>query len=167
MSNSKEFFLSVTQRVFSNWTALKMAVEYGMGTKDRAVDFCPYMTDVIFMNDDLKSKDIADVLEDYMDDQFNTELEDGSAIQVAEELYRFYRYCVRKEESVALEEFSKLSPLQPWLLTNEPVKSAQKSQALKNDSSDTEEEEEEEEAEAPVAMEVDDGWTEVKSRRKR
>lgn len=27
-----------------------MAVEHGMGPKERAVDFCPYMTEVMYMN---------------------------------------------------------------------------------------------------------------------
>lgn len=28
MSNTKEFFLSVTQRIFSNWTALKVSTYF-------------------------------------------------------------------------------------------------------------------------------------------
>ena len=27
-----------------------MAVEHGMGPRERAVDFCPYMTEVMYMN---------------------------------------------------------------------------------------------------------------------
>lgn len=27
-----------------------MAVEHGMGIKERAIDFCPYMTEVMYMN---------------------------------------------------------------------------------------------------------------------
>lgn len=141
-----------------------MAVEYGMGAKERAVDFCPYMTEVIYMNDGLNSKEIADELEDYMDEHFNTELQDDSAIQVAEELLRFYRYCVENQEAVASEELSKLPPLQPWLVTNETVRRIQNSRAPDNDTSESEGEEEEA---APVSMEVADEWTEVKSRRKR
>lgn len=93
MASAKEFFLMVTQRIFSNWTALRvsrrmildlalipnkgyvafyavkhytikrvnlvlrstsvhfqLAVEHDMGPKDSAVEFCTYITEVLFMN---------------------------------------------------------------------------------------------------------------------
>lgn len=28
----------------------QMAVEHGMGTKERAVEFCPYIAEVMYMN---------------------------------------------------------------------------------------------------------------------
>ncbi len=49
----------------------------------------------------LISSEIASVLDDYMDDQFNTEVHDDSIIQVAEELLRFHRYCMEGNESTA------------------------------------------------------------------
>ncbi|XP_076245750.1 uncharacterized protein LOC143186156 isoform X2 [Calliopsis andreniformis] len=136
MSNAKEFFLSVTQRIFSNWTALRMAVEYGMGSKESAIDFCPYMTEVMYMN----------------------ELQDDSAVQVAEELLRFYRYCIGNNENLAMAEFEKLPPLQSWFSTTEPVRRTH-NPVVENDSS--------EEEETSKNVEVADEWTEVRSRRKR
>ncbi|KZC10953.1 PREDICTED: uncharacterized protein LOC107189045 [Dufourea novaeangliae] len=159
MSNTKEFFLSIAQRIFSNWTALKMAVEHGMGPKERAIDFCPYMTEVIFMNENLNSSEIANELEDYMEEHFNTELQDNSAIQVAEELLRFFNYCVKSNESIAVTEIEKLPPLQSWLVTNEPVRRTQNPVIVENDSSEDET--------ASQEMQVTDEWTEVRSRRKR
>ncbi|XP_076245749.1 uncharacterized protein LOC143186156 isoform X1 [Calliopsis andreniformis] len=158
MSNAKEFFLSVTQRIFSNWTALRMAVEYGMGSKESAIDFCPYMTEVMYMNDNLNSSEIATELEDYMDEHFNTELQDDSAVQVAEELLRFYRYCIGNNENLAMAEFEKLPPLQSWFSTTEPVRRTH-NPVVENDSS--------EEEETSKNVEVADEWTEVRSRRKR
>ncbi|XP_076751187.1 uncharacterized protein LOC143423613 [Xylocopa sonorina] len=160
MSNTKEFFLSVTERIFSNWTALKMAVEHGMGTKERAIDFCPYMTEVMYMNEGLNVSEIASELEDYMDEHFNTELQDGSAIQVAEELLRFHRYCMENNENLAATELAKLPPLQSWLVTAEPVRKVQDSCAMESESSESEEE-------TAISAEVTDEWTEVRSRRKR
>ncbi|CAL7946434.1 unnamed protein product [Xylocopa violacea] len=160
MSNTKEFFLSVTQRIFSNWTALKMAVEHGMGTKERAIDFCPYMTEVMYMNEGLNASEIASELEDYMDEYFNTELQDNSAIQVAEELLRFHRYCMENNENLAVTELAKLPPLQLWLVTIEPVKKVQNTHPKESDSSGSEEE-------TAAGEEVTDEWTEVRSRRKR
>ncbi|KAG6799134.1 hypothetical protein HZU73_05529 [Apis mellifera caucasica] len=160
MSNTKEFFLSITQRIFSNWTALKMAVEHGMGIKERAIDFCPYMTEVMYMNEGLNTNEIANELEDYMDEHFNTELQDNSAMQVAEELLRFYHYCIENNENLAVTELEKLPPLQSWIITNEPIKKIQNSCTIENDSSENEEE-------TSVCMKVADEWTEVKARRKR
>ncbi|XP_031844707.1 pre-rRNA-processing protein TSR2 homolog [Nomia melanderi] len=160
MSNTKEFFLSVIQRIFSNWTALKMAVEHGMGPKEKAIDFCPYMAEVMYMNENLNSGEIADELEDYMDAHFNTELQDDSAIQVAEVLLKFFRYCVENNESIAITEFEKLPPIQSWIVTNEPMRRTQNTSDVESDSSENEEKGSED-------MQVMDEWTEVRSRRKR
>lgn len=160
MSDAKDFFLSVTQRIFSNWTALRMAVEHGMGAKERAVDFCPYITEVMYMNEGLNSSEIASELEDYMDEHFNTELEDNSAIQVAEELLKFYRYSIENNANVLATELEKVPPLQSWLVTSEPVRKVENTSVMENDSS-------EDEVETPSEMEVIDEWTEVRSRRKR
>lgn len=162
MANTKEFFLSVTQRVFSNWTALQMAVQHGMGTKERARDFCAYVTEVIFMNENLDSAEVANELEDYMDDQFNTQLEDNSATQVAGELLRFFQYCVANNENLAVAEFEKLPALQTWIVCNEPTRTNRNSYIPEDDSSSESEEE------VTGNMEVaDDEWTEVRTRRKR
>ncbi|XP_076659113.1 uncharacterized protein LOC143362645 [Halictus rubicundus] len=160
MSNTKEFFLTVTQRIFSNWTALKMAVEHGMGTKEDAIDFCPYITEVIYMNENLNSSEIANELEDYMDEHFNTELQDDSAMQVAGELLRFFHYCCQNNETMAVAELEKLPPLQSWLVNGEPVRRTQNSSVIESDSSEDEEE-------ASEDMQVADGWTEVRSRQKK
>lgn len=95
-----------------------------------------------------------------MDEHFNTELEDNSAVQVAEELYRFSRYCIENNETLAMAELAKLPPVQTWLLTNEPSKRIQHASVMESDSSDGEQE-------TSNTMDVVDDWTEVKSRRKR
>lgn len=95
-----------------------------------------------------------------MDEHFNTELQDNSAMQVAEELLRFYHYCIENNENLAMVELEKLPPLQSWIITNEPIKKIQNSCTIENDSSENEEE-------ISVCMKVSDEWTEVKTRRKR
>lgn len=110
--------------------------------------------------ENLNSSEIAAELEDYMDEHFNTELEDDSAIQVAEELLRFYRYCIQSNESVAVVEFEKLPPLQSWFIANEPMRRTQQPSVVEDNSS-------EEEEETSRNIEAVDEWTEVRSRRKR
>ncbi|KOX70832.1 hypothetical protein WN51_02256 [Melipona quadrifasciata] len=131
MSNTKEFFLSVVQRIFSNWTALRMAVEHNMGTKEMVIEFCSYMTEVMYMNE-----------------------------EVAEELLRFYRYCIENNESLVVTEFTKLSPLQNWLDINKPAKKMQTVCTMETDSSESEEETSDD-------MKVVDGWIEVRGKQRR
>ncbi|XP_033219273.1 pre-rRNA-processing protein TSR2 homolog isoform X2 [Belonocnema kinseyi] len=154
MTNSKDFFLSVTERIFSNWTALKIAVEHGMGSKEKAQAFCPYVTELIYMNAEL---------EDYMDLEFDTELEDASSTQVAEELLRFYRYCAAGDETTALAELEKLPPLQPWIATQVYTMSVpSQSCTQENDSSS-----EDGEASNNQMEVVDQDWTTVRTKRKK
>lgn len=108
----------------------------------------------------MNTNEIANELEDYMDEHFNTELQDNSAMQVAEELLRFYRYCIENNENLAMTELEKLPPLQSWIITNESIKKIQNSCTVENDSSENEEE-------TSVCMKVANEWTEVKTRRKR
>ncbi|XP_071561729.1 uncharacterized protein [Temnothorax nylanderi] len=157
MEQAKPFFLTVTQRIFSNWTALRLAVEHDMGPIESAREFCSNVTDVMCMNEGLTSDEVANHLESYMDDAFNTELQDDSSMQVAEELLRFYRYCIAGDESTAKTEFEKLPQLQSWLNLEQP---ARPTRTVRREPSSSEED-----------MDVDkneqgeDGWTVVTNRR--
>ncbi|KYM95940.1 hypothetical protein ALC62_13388, partial [Cyphomyrmex costatus] len=136
-----------------------LAVEHDMGSVECAREFCSYMTEVLSINEGLISSEIAFVLEDYIDDQFNTEVQDGSIMQVAEELLRFHRYCMEGNESTAKTEFEKLPPLQSWLYSEQPSQPIN-SQPIKYQPSSSNED-----------MDIDkneqesDGWTVVTNRR--
>ncbi|XP_032681224.1 uncharacterized protein LOC116848821 [Odontomachus brunneus] len=160
MANIKEFFLTGIQRIFSNWTALRLTVEHGMGSKDSAVEFCTYMTEVLSMNDDLSTSEVVTVLEDYMAECFNTEMEDGSAAEVAEILVKFYRYCTENEESTVKTELEKLPPLQPWLLFSQPVQ--QNCSAVSCD--DSRSPNENVDTDEMDTNEDEEGWTTVRRR---
>ncbi|XP_014480966.1 PREDICTED: uncharacterized protein LOC106747697 [Dinoponera quadriceps] len=162
---SKEFFLTVTQRLFSNWTALKLAVEHDMGPKESAAEFCTYTTEVLYMNDELNISEVATVLEDYMADCFNTEMEDGSAAEVAEVLLKFYRYCLEGNETTARTELEKLPPLQPWLSVLQPVRNNNYVTANRDSSSSSEEDMDTDNMDTKEVAE--EGWTKVRSGRRR
>lgn len=96
-----------------------------------------------------------------MDDAFQTELQDDSALDVAKELLRFYKYCTSGDESTAVAELAKLPAAQPWLTGQKPVKEGQsQSKQIATDVGNESDEEVEK-------MEEDDGWTEVKTRRQK
>lgn len=90
-----------------------------------------------------------------MDDQFNTELQDDSTVQIAEELLRFYRYCMEGNESTAKTEFEKLPPMQSWLNSERPARPI-RSQPDSNSDEDMDIDEQEK-----------DGWTMVTNKRNR
>lgn len=112
----------------------------------------------VFFVEGLTSDQIAAELEDYMDEQFNTILEDNSTIQVAEELLRFYRYCMEGNESIAKTELEKLPPLQPWLTCERPIQSTRPLPSKEDSSSD-------EDMDVDKNAQENDGWTVVTSRR--
>lgn len=95
-----------------------------------------------------------------MDAALNTELEDGSAILVAEELVRLHRLCVSNSEN-SLTEIEKLPPLQSWLSTLTSTNSTSQSASQQNESSSDSEETSNDQ------MEVEEEWTTVKTRRKK
>lgn len=114
--------------------------------------------------DELHITDVASVLEEYMADCFNTEMEDGSAAQVAEVLLKFYRYCTEGDESTARTELEKLPPLQPWLLPSIP----QNRTAANCDSSGSSSFNEGMGTDNNMdTNEAEEGWTTVKSGRRR
>ncbi|XP_020296404.1 pre-rRNA-processing protein TSR2 homolog isoform X2 [Pseudomyrmex gracilis] len=157
MEETKQFFLSVNRRIFSNWTALRLAVENDMGPLEQAIEFCSYTTDLIYMND-ITISELAEELEGYMDDQFNTEVHDDSCTAVATDLLKFFHYCTKGDESNAREDLEKLPPEQPWLSKSPPQYTHPV--PVKHNSSS------EEDMEVDV-NEKDDGWTMVKNRRNR
>ncbi|KAL0119256.1 hypothetical protein PUN28_009681 [Cardiocondyla obscurior] len=128
-----------------------------MGPVESAKEFCHNVTDILCKNEGLTNDEIADHLENIMDDQFNTELQDDSSTQVAEELLRFYRYCVQNDESTAKTEFEKLPPVQSWLSLEQPIRP---SQPVRRESSSSDED-----MDVDKNKQQEDGWTVVTHRR--
>lgn len=101
--------------------------------------------------------ELANELEIYMDDRFSTELQDESSIEVAEELLRFYRYCMEGDEVTAKAELEKLPQLQSWLNLEQPVRPTRpvKHESSSDEDMDIDKNEKKEE----------DEWTVVTNRR--
>ncbi|XP_044590534.1 uncharacterized protein LOC123269080 isoform X2 [Cotesia glomerata] len=159
MAETKQFFSNATQRLFSNWTALRMAVEHGHGSQDNASELITYITNFIYDNEDLSTDEVADELADYMSDEFNLSLEDDSEKQIASKLLELYQCCCQNIE-LAQSTVDKLPDLKPWILSREEVLIQRN---LSHNSSTVEQKMETDEA--SVAAGSDDEWTTV-SRRK-
>lgn len=112
-------------------------------------------------SDGLTNDQIAEELENYMEDQFNTEIQDESTPQIAAELLRFYQYCTAGNESTARVEFDELPALQSWLVPG------QSSQSIRHQPSPVQRDECSNEDMDVDENQEEDGWTTVTKRRNR
>lgn len=74
-------FKEIVENVLNRWTALRLAVEHGMGGAlgvQTAVEIIQYVTDFCLQNNKVSIEDLEDCLEDIMDQEFDTVCEDNS-----------------------------------------------------------------------------------------
>lgn len=160
LSRKSNRILSIYNRsaVYEWLVAIYLVVYYFLLYKNDIINDIINCIELHFSIEGLTSDQIAAEIEDYMDEQLNTILEDNSTVQVAEELLRFYRYCIEGNESTAKVELEKLPPLQSWFTCERPTRST-RSLPVEQDSSSNED------------MDVDkseqDEWTVVTNKRNR
>lgn len=159
----------VVSRIFSNWTALRMAVEHGQGSHTEAVNFCEWVAKFLDMNDkQMHYSDVSTVLADYMDEIFNTVLEDDSENQVAQELVRFHLYMINNDLTKLETELEKLPNFVPWLSEQKNATKNKNNDSESNDDMDTsiDDSESENKSNTRQIMDVDeDGWSVVTRKR--
>lgn len=118
-------FRNVVRLIFNNWTALRLAVEHGMGGSpsltqiklENIVDCVletlqGLTTESIYANTDWYK--VSDVLEMKMDSEFSTLLEDNSTDEVAVHIGYLYKlYCQGDFDSInlSLESLPRLSSI--------------------------------------------------------
>ncbi|XP_018569197.1 uncharacterized protein LOC108909362 isoform X2 [Anoplophora glabripennis] len=157
----EEAFTRVVQHVFNNWTALKLAVEHSMGgpnSKQTAVECMNYMVQYCLYEPSVDVLSIEEALEDILDEEFETVCEDNSPKEVAAILFKFIQLIKEGNVEQCEIEYQKLPTMNAdWL---NQLKT-QSSQTVNDDSSS-----EDEQTKSQTAMEQD-GWTEVKTRKKR
>lgn len=170
--------------VFSRWTALQMAVQNEWGGRSSAQKAQQLAVDVVAWLAQSTLPRYIDELEEMLDENmllsFNTETEDGSLEEVAEQLMVLHEDCLQGN----YESISKLQ------MSGSAMQSIAQSQQLSKD--DSEDESSSEEGEAALEMDIDthpqdattgkgesstteklnendiaDGWSVVPSRRKR
>uniref|UniRef100_A0A0A9ZDL9 Pre-rRNA-processing protein TSR2 homolog n=1 Tax=Lygus hesperus TaxID=30085 RepID=A0A0A9ZDL9_LYGHE len=86
-------FLRVIEVVFNNWTSLKLCIEHGMGGDPNTVSH--KLRNMIETTHGVLAKgefyDLVDTLEDILDTDFDTELQDNSAPEVATVLFELHK----------------------------------------------------------------------------
>jgi Pre-rRNA-processing protein TSR2. len=162
MSHS-ELFRNVVETVFSTWTALRLAVEHGMGGqrgKEVALEFVNQVAD-FFCKNDVCAEEVADFLADFMDKEFQTVCEDNSPDEVATVLCQFYQHCKAGRHDLVSFELSKFPKCEVWLC--KPVHLVRSDE----EAMDTVDTVTSERNSNTVIEEHDPEWTEVRSRRRK
>ncbi|CAG9576229.1 unnamed protein product [Danaus chrysippus] len=175
-------FKPIVDLVFNNWTALQLAVEHGMGApggEKTAQLMCVYVARFCVENV-VDQDDLTELLEDLMDEEFETVCHDNSPKEVASLLF-FYLGLLKEGRHEELRNHIEAMPkCQKWL--SEPIHESVPPQCHGNPDDDTTssgEDNSDEETEAstnatasnnepePMDEDVEPGWTMVRSRRRK
>jgi len=164
----EEPFTKVVQQIFNNWTALRLAVDHSMGgpnSKQSALEFMNYIVQYCLYEPNVEVEGIQEALEDIMDEEFETICEDESPKQIAQQLYKFL-ILLKQGKTIECEvEFQNLPNVNTdWL--NQQSCAASNAVSISDSSDNDSETDEDTPASQEMSMEQD-GWTEVKSKRKR
>ncbi|CAF2060602.1 unnamed protein product [Rotaria magnacalcarata] len=170
--------LPIVRSVFSRWTALQIAVSHSMGGHDSEAKYEAFIDafgqylvrNVRSPSISSSEQEIQEYLDEILDEEFNTILDDGSSGELSK---LFIRY-------IQLIQEGKLAVIQQELQAQQPAAAAvgmsvqngnehDSSSSSENDDDDNEirEEREEESINEPKsdAMDVDeDGWVTVRRR---
>ena len=93
---SLQYFKEGVRSVFRQWTGLELAVFHqwgGASSSDRADSLVEEVLKMFEGPDKVYKDDIGLILEDYMETQFNTILEDGSPDELGDLLVTMWREC--------------------------------------------------------------------------
>nr|XP_012227499.1 PREDICTED: uncharacterized protein LOC105675157 isoform X2 [Linepithema humile] len=150
-----------------------------MGSVESARHLCNDVTDMMYSSNEPKIFDLAEYLDEYLNEKFSTELEDESHFEVADELEKFFRYFENREMVKAEQEFNMLPPVQSWIYTDRHINDPSVSVPAESKSSNTNIEEQDMDEDEESNMDADDdtvdmnldknkdtdGWTLVTNKR--
>ena len=166
----------IIRSVFSRWTALQLAVAHSMGGSESEAKYEAFIsTFADFLTRNLRpslpvsavESEIQAYLDEVLDEEFNTELDDGSSQELAQLFVRYIHLILQGRLNDVQQELQLQQAMTPAIqksIRNE--NDAETSTSDEDDDDDRIDEEEEEEAGGgrvkPQSMDVDeDGWTTV------
>ncbi|XP_061399575.1 pre-rRNA-processing protein TSR2 homolog [Musca vetustissima] len=189
--NQEEFqnnYRIIVEKIFNNWQNLRLAVEHGMGGRNGqqvAIDIMNYTYQYCIGNENITEGELQDVIEELLDQEFDTICEDGSVAEISRHLLR-YKYMSLQGQYAEIEaELNRLPQGKEWLrkdvkITYTPIDGDSSSE---DDDSDSTDEENEMEVDEPSSsskrttrsqarkqeddfVEPEEGWTTVRNKRK-
>jgi pre-rRNA-processing protein TSR2 len=160
--------LPIIRSVFSRWTALQLSVNHSMGGSESEVKyeafieaFGEYLTKNIRS---LNESDIQEYLDEILDEEFNTVLDDDSSRELGQLFVRYIHLILEGKLNDIQQELqvqqSTISPIQMSIRNENDDDNSSSSE-----SEDDTIEEEEETTTKTQSMDIDeDGWTTVHRR---
>lgn len=135
-----------------------------------------YVTDSFVANPKMSDDDVTEILEDIMDQEFDTICDDNSVQEVSKLLVKYFFMLQNNQHEQIKNEFSQLPPCEMWIVPGGRVKIIAN---VDDGSSSSDDDEDMDTSESNVpstsgstmkfeVQEVDpDGWIEVKNRKKK
>uniref|UniRef100_A0A1A9V649 Pre-rRNA-processing protein TSR2 homolog n=1 Tax=Glossina austeni TaxID=7395 RepID=A0A1A9V649_GLOAU len=114
-------FRLIVEKIFNNWQNLRLAVEHGMGGRNGqqvAIEIVDYIYKYCIGNENISEGELQQVLEELMDEEFNTICEDGSVIEICQNLLRYKQMSLRGQYKEIESELTKLPSDKEWLNPN-------------------------------------------------
>ncbi|KAM7360890.1 pre-rRNA-processing protein TSR2 homolog [Cochliomyia hominivorax] len=188
----KKNYRIIVEKIFNNWQNLRLAVEHGMGGRNGhkvAIDIMNYTYEYCIGNENITEGELQDVIEDLMDQEFDTICEDGSVSEICKHLLRYKQMSLQGQYAEIEHELSKLPQGKEWLkpdvkVTYNPISGDSSSEDASDsdiDEDDMMEVEENIDENMPSGsrltksqarkqnddfVEPEEGWTTVRSKRK-
>ncbi|KAH8385941.1 pre-rRNA-processing protein TSR2 homolog [Drosophila serrata] len=182
-------FRLIVEKIFNHWQNLRLAVEHGMGGRNGqqvAIEIMDYTYQYCVANENITQGELQEVLEELMDQEFNTLCDDNSIPEICRNLLRYKQLAQQNQYPQIEAELSKLPAGKEWLrpdvkITYTPVEGDSSSEDDDDDDmeDDDEDQDDEMEDEAPTSsgrmtrsqarkqkaeefVEPEDGWTTVR-----
>lgn len=134
------------------------------------------------LNPKVSEEDIVEILEDIMDQEFDTVCDDNSIQEVSRILIKYFQMLQNNQQSQAMLELSQLAPCEKWIVPGGRVKIIQQEESSSDDDDDEMMDTSDAAPNASssanppstsgstmqfVEEDVDPGWTVVKSSKKK
>ncbi|XP_044754581.1 pre-rRNA-processing protein TSR2 homolog [Coccinella septempunctata] len=155
----EEILGRIFDRIFNNWTALKLAVEYSQGSSNSlqvANEIKSYMVEYCSQNV-LEAEDIQDALDAIMDEEFDTICEDDSTKEISMIIHKFLQLLRENNLTQCEIELNQLPEAHEQWLTMPQIPQPRGQREDSDSSSDNETQD--------TPMEEDSEWTVVKRRK--
>jgi len=97
--------------IFKNWSALQLAVYHDAGwphSKEKAEWLVGVTENWFYENKDLEYYEVADFLEEIIQNEFHCFVEDGSLREVAREVCFYFKYCSTRDEETVRRKLQSL-----------------------------------------------------------
>ncbi|EDV93695.1 pre-rRNA-processing protein TSR2 homolog [Drosophila grimshawi] len=111
-------FRLIVERIFNNWQNLRLAVEHGMGGRNGqqvAIQIMEYTYEYCVGNENITQGELQEVIEELMDQEFNTLCDDYSIPEICRNLLRYKQMALAAQYPQIEAELSKLPQGKDWL----------------------------------------------------